>query len=138
MTTEQNDKMVYVCLACGTVNPIRYQNCAYCGAEHTIKHGNLTEHNVHGKGFRWERHSKDQVFTAYWYFDRKRGGISIGSGDFPETDISIRSERSIYLWIYYDEDRDSYWVIEGDFDATCRYCPRGTSFDYGTDIFTLL
>ena len=88
-------------------------------------------------GVQWEIFLDGKQVTQYSYFVNNVSKFCVGTEAIDEPNIVLNRDYYIYFYVSYDEESDSYFVIQ-DFNGPFIQYPHGKKFTYGIDSFTLL
>lgn len=88
-------------------------------------------------GVQWEILLDGKQVTQYSYFVNNVSKFCVGTEANDEPNIVLNRDYYIYFYVSYDEESDSYFVIQ-NFDGPLIQYPHGKKFTYGIDSFTLL
>lgn len=88
-------------------------------------------------GVQWEILLDGKQVTQYSYFVNNVSKFCVGTEAIDEPNIVLNRDYYIYFYVSYDEESDSYFVIQ-NFDGPLIQYPHGKKFTYGIDSFTLL
>ena len=111
---------------------IQFEQTSAC-----IERANLILSERKTVGVQWEILLDGKQVTQYIYFVNNVSKFCVGTEAIDKPNIVLNRDYYIYFYVSYDEESDSYFVIQ-NFDGPLIQYPHGKKFVYGIDSFTLL